>query len=161
MNNFDFNTHSSLKDKTYRFFKAAGAPFFKYLFLSGFIYFVKINLNTFFYNYFDLQLEKQKVVILQSYAKKAGENLSLLSPTKISDYITSLTASTFTSAKVASLEKTVNFLTSFFDTVLFLILIYFLYAFITKSLSNYKEKERDNEIANLVVKKLLPLLKEK
>lgn len=160
MDTFNFNTQTSFKDKTLRFFRAALPSFFKYGFLSGFVFFVKINLHQFFYTYFDLPLEKKKASILQEYTKKASENLSLLSPSKISDYITSLTNSTFVSAKVSTLEKTINLLTSFFDTILLFILIYFAYAFITNTFANYKEKEKENDIANLVVQKLLPLLKD-
>ena len=118
-----------------------------------------MNLTQFFYAYFDLPLEKQKASILQEYTNKASENLSLLSPSKISEYISSLTSSTFASAKIASIEKTIHFLTSFFDTLLVLLLIYFAYAFISSSLSKYHEKEKENDIANLVVEKLLPVLK--
>ena len=159
MNTFNFNTNTSFKDKILRLFKAALPSFIKYSFLSGFVFFVKINLHQFFYTYFDLPLEKKKASILQEYTNKASENLSLLSPSKISEYISSLTNSTFVSAKVSTLEKTINLLTSFFDTVLLFILIYFAYKFIITSLENYKEKERENDIANLVVEKLLPHLK--
>ena len=159
MSEFNFNTHTSLKDKTLRFLKSACPSFIKYSLLSGFVFLIKLNLTQFFYTYFDLPLEKQKASILQEYTNKASENLSLLSPGKISEYISSLTSSTFASAKVVSLEKTIHFLTSFFDTILFLFLIYFAYAFITTTLSRYREKEKENDIANLVVEKLLPHLK--
>ena len=160
MNNFSFNTHTSFKDKALRFLKSACPSFIKYSFLSIFVFFIKLNLTQFFYTYFDLPLEKQKASILREYTNKASENLSLLSPSKISEYISSLTRSTFASAKIASIEKTINLLTSFFDTVLILLLIYFIYAFISNTFSRYQEKEKENNIANLVIEKLLPHLKD-
>ena len=159
MNNFHFNTHTSFKDKTLRFLKSACPSFIKYSLLSSFVFLIKMNLTQFFYAYFDLPLEKQKASILQEYTNKASENLSLLSPSKISEYISSLTSSTFASAKIASIEKTIHFLTSLFDTLMVLLLIYFAYGFISSSLSKYHEKEKENDIANLVVEKLLPVLK--
>lgn len=154
-----FNTQTSLKFKAIRFLKACYPSFIKYGFLSGFVYFIKMNLTSFFYNYFDLPLEKQKLSILSKFTSKASENLSLLSPGKISEYIASLANSTLAQAKVSTLEKTIHFLTSFFDTVLWLILIYFAYAFVRDTFALFKEKEQENNIANLVVEKLLPLLK--
>ena len=159
MTQFEFNRQTSMKFKTIRFLKACYPSFVKYGFLSGLVYFFKMNLTSFFYNYFDLPLEKQKLSILSKFTSKAGENLSLLSPSKISEYITSLTNSTLAQAKVSTLEKTIHFLTSFFDTVLFFVLIYFAYAFVRDAFLLFKEKERENNIANLVVEKLLPLLK--
>lgn len=159
MTQFEFNRQTSMKFKTMRFLKACYPSFVKYGFLSGLVYFFKMNLTSFFYNYFDLPLEKQKLSILSKFTSKAGENLSLLSPSKISEYITSLTNSTLAQAKVSTLEKTIHFLTSFFDTVLFFVLIYFAYAFVRDTFLLFKEKERENNIANLVVEKLLPLLK--
>ncbi len=159
MTQFEFNRQTSMKFKTIRFLKACYPSFVKYGFLSGLVYFFKMNLTSFFYNYFDLPLEKQKLSILSKFTSKAGENLSLLSPGKISEYITSLTNSTLAQAKVSTLEKTIHFLTSFFDTVLFFVLIYFAYAFVRDTFLLFKEKERENNIANLVVEKLLPLLK--
>ena len=159
MTQFEFNKQTSMKFKTIRFLKACYPSFVKYGFLSGLVYFFKMNLTSFFYNYFDLPLEKQKLSILSKFTSKAGENLSLLSPGKISEYITSLTNSTLAQAKVSTLEKTIHFLTSFFDTVLFFVLIYFAYAFVRDTFLLFKEKERENNIANLVVEKLLPLLK--
>ncbi len=159
MTQFEFNRQTSMKFKTIRFLKACYPSFVKYGFLSGLVYFFKMNLTSFFYNYFDLPLEKQKLSILSKFTSKAGENLSLLSPSKISEYITSLTNSTLAQAKVSTLEKTIHFLTSFFDTVLFFVLIYFAYAFVRDTFLLFKEKERENNIANLVVEKLLPLLK--
>ncbi len=156
-----FNTQTSFKFKIKRFFSAVMPNFVKYGFFSGVVFYLKINLPFLLNQYFDISLEKQKASVLAMQFKKADENFSLLSPVKIGEYISSLTSTAFAQAKIVSLEKSIALLNMILDGILWIVLIFLLISFISTTVSSYLEKEKENELANLVVKKLLPYLKDK
>ena len=158
MNSYLFNRETSLKSKTKRFLSALFPNFLKYGTLAGIILYIKNNLSQILSLYFDLSLEKEKASILSLQAQNAGKNFSLLSPSKIADYVSSLTSSAFAQAKLTSLEKTITLVNGLLGGILFIVLIWLTISFISATLKSYQEKEKENTLANLIVEKLLPYL---
>ena len=154
-----FEKQTSIKHKIKRFFYACLTPLLKFSLYSGILFYCKENSKTFLSKYFDLSLEKEKLAIITENAQKAGENFSLLSPSKISEYVSNMTSSAFAQAKYIYLEKSVSVSSAIINSILWIIWICLLISLITSCIEAYKEKEQQNDIANLVVEKLLPFIK--
>ena len=153
-----FDSEETLKDKIKRFFGAVWGPFIKFLFISLLLLYFKINTKSILSNQFDLGHEKDKALLLWDNFQKAGEDLSL-SVKRVMDYISSASNGALAEAKIYSLEKMISLFSGVIELGITLLWIYLLFSFFSNVVAEYNKKEEQNEIANLVVKKLLPHLK--
>lgn len=158
MQEMSFDTEESFLDKVKRFFKALWFPLFKFLFISLLLLYFKINMKEILSNQFDLTHEKDKALLLWEQFQKSKEDLSL-SIGKIADYISNASSGALTEAKIYSLEKMVSLFSGVIELGISLFWVYLIFTFISNVIEEYNKKEEQNEIANLVVKKLLPFLK--
>ena len=104
--------------------------------------------------------EKDKVSLLWEQFEKSKETLSL-SVKKITEYIGTASSGALAEAKIYSLEKMVSLFSGVIELGISLFWIYLIFSFISNVIQEYNKKEEQNEIANLVAKKLLPYLKKK
>lgn len=158
MKHFIFRKKPSVFDKTQRIIVGIlfQVPWFS--FFSFGIWYAQTNTISFLENYFKLWQEKRAFFILKQQTQAIKDNLSLINPLKLTDYISSLTASTFAKAKVTTLEQTIHFLSYLFESILsFIWFLGIIYVFI-RSYRYYREKTVENNVANLVVEKLIPIL---
>lgn len=155
-----FNLETSLKYKIKRFFLCAIAPCIKFSIFSSAIFYIKANLATLLMEYFNLTTEKTKASLLLEHLKRVGNEVSLLSPKGFTTYLSSATNAVLAEAKVTYIEKIISVSTLFVNGILTLVWFYLIYKLIFSIIGAYHEKERQNELANLVVQKMLPVLKE-
>lgn len=153
-----FDTEESFLDKVKRFFSALWFPLFKFTFISLLLFYFKINMKGILSHQLDLAHEKDKALLLWEQFQKSEDNLSL-SITKIADYISKASSGALTEAKIYSLEKMVTLFSGVIELGISLFWVYLIFVFISNVIEEYNKKEEQNEIANLVVKKLLPFLK--
>ena len=157
---YNFNQANTLKDKVKRFLGCCIAPVIKFSILSAGIFYVKANLNILLMQYFNLTTEKTKAALLLEHLKKIGSDVSLLSPSSISNYLSNATTAFLAEAKVTYLEKSISLSTMLINGILTLVWFYLIYKLIFSILDSYKEKDKENEFANLIVQKILPIIKE-
>lgn len=127
---------------------------------SGFIWYAQTHAISFLNHYFEVEEAQKTAFLLRQKTKAIEETLSFVNPLKLADYISSLTASTFATAKVSTLEQTVHTFSFLVENVL--TFMWFLGAFyvFVRAFRFYTEKTRENNIANLVIEKLIPVLEE-
>lgn len=112
-------------------------------------------------HYFKLSVHQNMAFQLQKRLDFVKENISLLNPLHYADYISALSSSTIESTKVTVISQTVSLLINCLDGLLFVLsVIICIYAFF-RVLGCWRRKTSENDIANAVVEKLLPLLEEK
>ena len=157
---YNFNQANTLKDKTKRFLGCSIGPIIKFSILSGAIFYIKENSNTLLIQYFNLTTEKTKAALLLEHLKKIGSDVSLLSPSSISNYLSNATTAFLAEAKVTYLEKSISLSTMIINGILSLAWFYLIYKLIFSIIDSYKEKDKENEFANLIVQKILPIMKE-
>lgn len=155
-----FDEQESFKDKIKRFFSALWFELFKFLLISSLLFYFKANVKNILLNQFDVMHEKDKVSLLWEQFEKSKETLSL-SVKKITEYIGTASSGALAEAKVYSLEKMVSLFSGVIELGISLFWIYLIFSFISNVIQEYNKKEEQNEIANLVAKKLLPYLKKK
>lgn len=153
-----FDLEESFKDKVKRFFLALWFPLLKFLLISGLLFYFKINAKTMLANQFDLAHEKDKATLIWEIFQQKKDDLSM-SLSKISDYIGSASSGALAEAKIYSLEKMISLFSSIIELGIMLFWVYLIFSFFSNVAQEYNKKEEQNEIANLVVKKLLPILK--
>lgn len=127
---------------------------------SALVWYGKKNTAFFLERSFDLWSVQKNASFLQGRTDLYQKALSLTSPSTYADYIASLTASTFSTARVTTMEQTIHLLSFLFESGL--TLIWFLGAFyaVLRIFKSYRRRTTENDIANLVVAKLVPILEE-
>ena len=153
-----FDLEESFKDKVKRFFSALWFPLLKFLLISGLLFYFKINAKTILSNQFELTHEKDKATLIWENFQHNKEELSL-SIKKIVDYIGSASSGALAEAKIYSLEKMISLFSSLIELGITLFWVYLIFSFFSNVAQEYNKKDEQNEIANLVVKKILPILK--
>lgn len=153
-----FDEEESFKDKVLRFFSALWFPLIKFSLISALLFYFKVNMKGILAQYFDVSHEKDKVSLIWEQFQKSGEELSL-SVKKIADYIGTASSGALAEAKIYSLEKMISLFSGLIELGITLFWIYLIFSFFSNVRQEYNKKNEQNEIANLVVKKLLPVLK--
>lgn len=153
-----FDSEESFKDKVKRFFSALWFPLLKFLLTSGLLFYFKVNTKTILSNQFEIAHEKDKATLIWDMFQKSKNELSL-SVNKIADYISSASSGMLAEAKIYSMEKMISLLSGIIELGIMLFWVYLIFSFFSNVVQEYNKKDEQNEIANLVVKKLLPILK--
>lgn len=155
-----FKKHNSIKDKLLRFLSGIlwQVPWLSCLYGIG--YYIQKKLPDYLNIYFDLSTAQRISRALQIRVNVLQDTLSLSNPFNIGEYVSALTASSFAKAKESTLEKTIEFLIGFYEGIFhFIFICAVIYAFF-RILRYYHERSLENNIANKVVQKLIPILKE-
>lgn len=158
MRDITFDTAESFKDKYKRFFKALSFPLIKFSLISTLLYYFKTNTKALLTNHFDISHEKDKTALIWQQVQQTQNELSL-SISKITDYISKASSGAISEAKIYSIEKLISLFSGIIELGISLFWIYLIFSFISSVKEEYFKKEEQNEIANLVVQKLLPIIK--
>lgn len=157
----NFNKNDGIVDNFKRFIKAFLYQGIWFGILSGLVFYLKANLNLFLEKYFELEKFKTETPALIEKINRVSDSLSIMNPSSIGNYISTMTQATFFEAKRVSLEKTVDLISFIGNGTLSIIWVIALIYFCFKVIGYYKEKSQENDLANKVVEKLLPILEEK
>ena len=128
--------------------------------LFGLSWYIRQNSTEWLSRYFDLFVIQKNAVQLEEKTQLLKESLSLSNPLRYADYLSALSSSTFAKAKASTLEQTIQLLSGFFNGFLTVIWIIALFIAIKKVFAYVQQKSMENEIANAVVEKILPVLLE-
>ena len=154
------STHNSFLDKIKRLIISVlwQVPWFGSVWIV--IWYVQKNLVTYLTVAFELSAHINNAHLLSERTNLLKKGLSLTNPMGYADYIGAVSADIFAQAKVSTIQQTIRLLSGFFDGVLDIVwMIACVYAFF-RVLRTYKSKTQENDIANAVVSKLLPILTE-
>ena len=155
-----FKTNDTLWDTVKRFISGI---FWQVPWLSavgGGSWFVKQNLQTYLETYFDLFLYQKNAVDLQERTEAIQNTLSLTNPLRYADYISALSASTFASAKASTVEQAIHLISGLTNGILSVIWIIACIYAVIRVFKHVHQKTMENDIANQVVEKLLPILED-
>lgn len=158
MTDYLYNKKNSAKEAVKRYFFGIcwQVPWLSGLF--GLSWYLHQNTTEWLSRYFQLSGYQKTAVQLEEKTQLLKETLSLSNPIKYADYLNTLTSSTFAKAKASTLEQTIDLLSGFINFILAAILIFSIIVAIKKVFSYVNRKSMENDIANAVVEKILPVL---
>ena len=122
------------------------------------IWYVKKNLMTYLMISFELNTHVLNANILGERTKLIKKSLSLTNPMGYADYAGAVSADLFAQAKVATLQQTVQFLNNFCVGLLDIVWVITCIYAVIRVLRLYRTKKQENDIANAVVAKIIPIL---
>ncbi len=127
---------------------------------SGFVWYGKKETHTYLQNKFSIIYHERIANALTKQTDRIAETLSVTNPASFTEYISALSKSTFASAKVSTLQQTARFTENIIVGGLEIIWIIGSIYCIFRIIRLYNTKTTENDIADAVVKKLIPLLED-
>ena len=160
MTAYSYNKKDSVKEtvKRYIFGIFWQVPWLAGLFALS--WYIRQNSENWLVRYFDLFIVQKNAVQLEEKTQLLKSTLSLSNPLRYADYLSALSSSTFAKAKASTLEQTIDLLSACFNGLLTVVWIIACIIAIKKVFAYVNQKSMENEIANAVVEKILPILLE-
>lgn len=153
-------TFEKTKDRIKRFILAVLPQFFGLCLVLGIIVYVHFYITPWLNQYFNVAVYENEAERLQKKIQFTEQHLSVFNLSGYADYLSAVTGETLASAKVAALKQTVLFLADFFDSLLLILTLFIGISVIFRIRGTLKKQTFENEIAEAVIKKLLPVLTE-
>ncbi len=150
-----------ITDKLKRLMRAIFAQMPWLAVVLGGVWYVRAHVSSYVAGYFDIDGMHKLASGLEMRLGVLREGLSVMSPLKMGDYLAVFGNLSLTQAKMATAQKTADLIvatTTGFTTVVVWIALFYA---VIRVFRCYREQNQNNEIANLVVAKLLPYLQNK